>query len=89
MGYYDQAAVPIFDFFAHNFVICDHWFAALPTGTQANRLMAMSGESSLVDNARVLLPDQQLVYDWLDRHRVTWCAYQSGDFLPFFALMPR
>jgi len=88
MGYYDQAAVPIFDFFAHNFAICDHWFAALPTGTQANRLMAMSGESSLVDNARVMLPEQPLVYDWLDQHRVTWCAYQSGDFFPFFALMP-
>jgi phospholipase C len=89
MGYYDQAAVPIFDFFARNFAICDHWFAASPTGTQANRLIAMSGASSLVDNARVFLPDQQLVYDWLTQHGVAWCAYQSGDFLPFFSLMPR
>jgi phospholipase C len=89
MGYYDAAAVPIFDFFARNFAICDHWFSALPTGTQANRLMAMSGESSLVDNARVFLPDQPLVYDWLTDNGVTWCAYQSGDFLPFFSLMPR
>ena len=40
-----------FDFFARNFAVCDHWFSALPTGTQANRLMAMSGESSIVDNA--------------------------------------
>jgi phospholipase C len=89
MGYYDAAAVPVFDFFARNFAICDHWFAALPTGTQANRLMAMSGESSLVDNARVFLPDQPLVYDWLTQNRVSWCAYQSGDFVPFFSLMPR
>jgi phospholipase C len=49
----------------------------------------MSGASSLVDNARVFLPDQQLVYDWLSQHGVAWCAYQSGDFLPFFSLMPR
>ena len=88
LGFYDQHAVPVFDFLARNFTVCDHWFAALPTGTQANRLMAMSGESSIVDNAAVFLPDQKLVYDWLTDHAVTWCAYQSGDFLPFFSLMP-
>jgi phospholipase C len=60
----------------------------LPLGTQANRLMAMAGESRIVDNAPVLLPDQPLVYDWLTANKVTWCAYQSGDFFPFFSLMP-
>lgn len=89
MGYYDAAASPAVDFFARNFAICDHWFASLPLGTQANRLMAMGGESSIVDNAPLLLPDQDLVYDWLTRNKVPWCAYQSGDFLPFFSLMPR
>jgi phospholipase C len=89
MGYYTQDAVPIFDFFARNFTVCDHWFSALPTGTQANRLMAMSGESSIVDNAPANLPEQQLVYDWLTAHNVSWCTYQWGDFFPFFSLMPR
>jgi phospholipase C len=88
MGYYTEAGVPIFDFFARNFAVCDHWFSALPTGTQANRLMAMSGESGIVDNAPVYLPAQDLVYDWLTAHGVPWCAYQSGDFFPFFSLMP-
>lgn len=88
MGYYDQEAVPVFDFFARNFAVCDHWFASLPTGTQANRLMAMSGTSGIVDNAPVFLPEQDLVYDWLTAHSVTWCAYQSGDWFPFFSLMP-
>jgi phospholipase C len=88
MGYYAEDSVPIFDFFARNFAVCDHWFSALPTGTQANRLMAMSGESSIVDNAPVFLPRQDLVYDWLSAHGVTWCAYQWGDFFPFFSLMP-
>jgi len=63
MGYYTRDAVPTFDFFARNFVVCDHWFSALPTGTQANRLMAMGGESSIVDNAPVYLPAQDLAYD--------------------------
>lgn len=89
MGYYTRGAVPVFDFLARNFAVCDHWFSALPTGTQANRLMAMSGTSGLVDNAPLALPDQHLVYDWLTERRVSWCAYQCGDFLPFFSLMPR
>ena len=89
MGYYTATEVPAFDFFARNYTICDHWFSALPTGTQANRLMAMSGATSLIDNAPLFLPDQPLVYDWLTEHNVSWCVYQSGDFLPFFALMKR
>jgi phospholipase C len=88
MGFFDAQSVPVFDFFARNFCVCDHWFAPLPLGTQANRLMAMAGESLLLDNAGSFLPEQQLVYDWLTEHHITWCAYQAGDFLPFFSLMP-
>jgi phospholipase C len=87
MGYYTAGSVPTFDFFAQNFMVCDHWFAALPTGTQANRLMAMSGTTSIIDNAPLFLPDQELVYDWLTERNISWCAYQSGHYLPFFALM--
>jgi len=89
MGYYGRDAVPVFDFFAHNYVVCDHWFAALPAGTQPNRLMAMAGESKLADNASLFLPDQDLVYDWLNRNGVEWCAYQWGGYFPFFSLNRR
>jgi phospholipase C len=87
MGHYTAASVPMFDFFARNYTVCDHWFASLPTGTQANRLMAMGGATSIIDNAPLFLPDQPLVYDWLSEHGVSWCAYQSGHYLPFFTLM--
>ena len=89
MGYYTAHDVPTYDFFARNFAVCDHWFAALPTGTQPNRLMAMAGSSAILDNAKILLPDQHLVYDWLTEKKVSWCAYQWGDFFPFFALNGR
>jgi len=89
MGYYMAPEVPVFDFLARHYTVCDRWFSALPTGTQANRLMAMSGTTSLIDNARLFLPDQPLVYDWLTERGISWCVYQSGDFLPFFALMKR
>jgi phospholipase C len=88
MGYLDAKAVPTFDFFAKNYCVCDHWFSALPLGTQANRLMAMAGKSLLLDNAGALLSNQDLVYDWLTEKNIPWRAYQSGDFLPFFSLMP-
>lgn len=87
MGYYSGTAVPTFDFFAKHYCVCDRWFSALPLGTQANRLMAMGGASSILDNAGLFLPDQPLVYDWLSNNKINWCAYQSGDFLPFFSLM--
>lgn len=89
MGYYTAAAVPVLDFLARSFTVCDHWFSAIPTGTQPNRLMAMSGETSLADNTPYLLPDQELVYDWLTARGVSWCSYQSGPYLPFLSLMPR
>lgn len=89
MGYYDGPTVATFDFLARNYCVCDHWFCSLPLGTQANRLMAMAGESKLVDNAPLFLPEQPLVYDWLTKHGISWCAYQSGGFLPFFALMAK
>lgn len=79
--------MPVFDFLARTYTVCDHWFSALPTGTQPNRLMAMSGTTGITDNARLFLPDQPLVCAWLSEHGITWCAYQSGHFLPFFALM--
>jgi phospholipase C len=86
MGYYAASSVPTFDFFARNYCVCDHWFSALPLGTQANRLMAMSGESRLVDN-ETGVPDQPLVYDWLKRNAVKWRVYQAGGYFPFFTMM--
>jgi phospholipase C len=86
MGYYKAASVPIFDFFARNFVVCDNWFCPLPSGTQPNRLMAMSGKSRIKDNATLALPKQPLVYDWLNAHQIPWCSYQWAG-LPFFTLM--
>jgi phospholipase C len=90
MQYYTAETVPVTDFFAHNFAVCDRWFAPLPAGTQANRLMAMSGQSSIDTNVGnpAQFPDQQLVYDWLTQHKVRWRVYHQG-FFPFFALMPR
>ncbi len=88
MGYYTPVEVPITDFFASSYSICDHWFAPLPASTQPNRLMAMAGVSKIEGNKSFLeFPTQDLVYDWLKAHGVRWRVYHDG--IPFFMLMKR
>ncbi|HEY0455850.1 MAG TPA: alkaline phosphatase family protein [Verrucomicrobiae bacterium] len=84
MSYFGATEAPITDFLANNFTICDNWFSSLPSGTQPNRLMAMSG-ISVIDSNKTPLPFQELVYDWLNANNINWCVYHQG--IPFFTLM--
>jgi len=86
MGYFGAEQVPMSHFFSQQFAICDQWFAPLPAGTQPNRLMSMGGYSQ-IDVNHDLLPEQDLVYDWLDRRGVNWRVYHQG--IPFFTMMPK
>jgi len=85
MNYFGPTQVPMSDFLATKFTICDHWFCSLPAGTQPNRLIAMSG-TSMIDVNTTPIPEQELVYDWLTQHGVRWRVYHEG--MPFFTLMP-
>lgn len=84
MGYFTSGELPISDFFARHFCVCDHWFSAIPAGTQPNRLMAMSG-TTLIDKNVHILPYQPLVYDWLSERGISWRVYHEG--MPFFTMM--
>ena len=72
---------------AISFMVCDHWFAPIPTSTQPNRLMAMSG-FTLRDftGNQPNVTDQYLVYDWLKDKQTAWEIYCDGN--PFIAVMP-
>jgi phospholipase C len=85
--YYGAAQVPMTDFLARQFCVCDQWFACLPASTQPNRLMAASGYTLRDHTTSQLFDDQDVVYDWLDAHGVSWRVYSEG--FPFFALMPK
>lgn len=68
MGYYTSRELPVTDFLARNFLVCDRWFAPLPASTQPNRLMAMSGFTrSRVTGDSMLA--QELVYHSSSRRR--------------------
>ena len=73
--YYGAAQVPITDFLARQFCVCDHWFACLPASTQPNRLMATSGYTMRDHTISQLFDDQDVVYDWLDARGVSWRVY--------------
>ena len=78
--------LPVTSFLAAEYLTCDRWFAPLPTSSQPNRLMAFSGYSLLDKSPSGVLPAQDLVFDWLERHQVRWRVYSAG--LPSFTLMP-
>ena len=86
MSYFSAPQAPMNDFLARNFAICDRWFSSLPAGTQPNRLMSMSG-LSMIDVNHMILPEQELVYDWLTARGVSWRVYHQG--IPFFTMMPK
>lgn len=86
MGWFDGPDVPVLDFLARHFAVCSRWFSALPASTQPNRMMAMSGSTKRDDNV-FPLPNQRLVYDWLNERKIRWRVYSDGA--PFFMMMPQ
>jgi phospholipase C len=86
--YYGAANLPAMDFFAKHFCVCDQWFSCIPASTQPNRLIAMSGYALRDHTLQQFLDDQEnIIYDWLDLHGVSWRVYSED--VPFFTLMPK
>jgi phospholipase C len=93
--------IPITTFLADNYCVCTRWHASLPTDTQPNRLMAMSG-TTLIDNTHMsitnLLPSQFTILEWLAtnvKDRPGFAVYVDHGSIPLlgfpsnFLLMPR
>ena len=84
LGFQVPPGVPITRFLADEYLVCNKWFAPVPTGTQPNRAVAFTGNTMIEDNVTGLIPHDQLVLDWLTDHNVRWRVYHSG--LSFFLL---
>ncbi len=85
LGYLTPDSVFMSDFLARNYLVCDRWFAPLPTDTQPNRVMAFTGSATVDDTQTRLIPHRNLVFDWLKRRGVRWRAYHCGfSFFPLF-----
>jgi phospholipase C len=96
MGFYPLAstAVPAFHRLAGSFLICDHWFASVPSGTWPNRLFVHSGTSrgrvETYDDPfdpNLHLYDQNTIYELLQQAGKAWRIYHHG--LPQSLLLTR
>jgi phospholipase C len=62
MGYYTGKDLPTYEFFAHQFCVCDAWHASVPGDTWPNRLYSLAGREgekvhpSLLDRLKHLAP---------------------------------
>ena len=45
MAYHTAAQLPVYDYLAANFCVCDHWFCSVPGETMPNRCYAVAGTS--------------------------------------------
>lgn len=67
MNYFTPAQVPVTAWLAHNFAVCDQWFASVPTQTFTNRAFAHSAapavHKELDGHTFSLIDDAQYVTD--------------------------
>ena len=95
MGYHDSTQVPVYDHLANQFVVCDRWFASIPTDTFPNRLYANAGgaggllttpsDSSFTTNPPAYIV--QTVYEVMQAQGVDWNIFFSD--LPFTLVFQR
>jgi phospholipase C len=83
MSYYTETELPVYEFFANNFAVCDAWHSSHPGATQPNRFCAMTGQAPEKDNFD--LTDDRLgylketsIFDFLTAFGVDW-AYAEGN----------
>lgn len=86
MGYHTEKRAPVTHFLAREYMVCDRYFASLPTSTQPNRLMFYSGFTK-EDTTGGFLANQDMTLDWAEARGKTWRSYHLG--VSYFFLMPR
>jgi phospholipase C len=87
MAFLTPDAVPVCDFFAAEYLVCNRYHSSVPASTQPNRSVAYCGTTLVDDNVTGIIPHRKFIFDWLDKHGVRWRVYHSG--LSFFLLFGR
>jgi phospholipase C len=88
MGYYTAAQVPVYDFLAQEFLICQRWFAAHPGPTFPNRFYTLTGRLNRDAHGRFEFDNPhgndftpvftKTIFDHLTEHAVSWHYYEHG-----------
>jgi phospholipase C len=92
LNYYTPDQIPVFNAMAENFVLFDHWFAAVPGPTNPNRAYITSGTSrghGRNDNAfNVYGLPQKSIFQQLSEHGISWTNYQNSTTGPGLGFNP-
>jgi phospholipase C len=87
MGYYDGDQLPIYDFLARRFCVCDRWFCSLRGATFPNRLYAVAGRAAgSRDNASPPAYHLPSFVRHLDAAGATWRWYTHELFATIWAI---
>jgi phospholipase C len=85
VGYLTRNEVPVYDFLARQYCVCDHWFCSVPGATWPNRMFAVAGtaggETDIPETVLEGLWGKATVFRDLDRLGVTWSWYSSDPSL--------
>ena len=78
MGYYNASDLPMYDFLAQQFCVCDRCYSSVPGATWPNRLYAISGKAAgSRDSKRVPLYANKSFVRHLDRAQLSWKFYSA------------
>ena len=92
MASFTSDQLPVINFLAREFVVCDHWFSSLPGPTWPNRLFVHAATSGGLDDSPTALQSLETVlqgyrfaggtiFDSLERHGHKWSVVE-GDAFP-------
>ena len=87
MGYYDGDQLPVYDFLARRFCVCDRWFCSLKGATFPNRLYAVAGRAAgSRDNASPPAYHLPSFVRQLDAAGASWRWYTHELFATIWAI---
>jgi phospholipase C len=76
LSYQTGADVPVYDYLARNFHVCDRWFSSVPGSTWPNRLYAATGGSDgTLENRKPPIYELESFLRHLDAEDVPWRWY--------------
>lgn len=85
MMYYPNNSLPVFQYLADNFVLCDKWFSSVASCTWTNRAMSLAGTSNgvrvmmndITESAPIsdYLMENQTIFTLLEDKGINWNCY--------------
>lgn len=83
--------LPVLSSLAHNYAICDQWFASIPTQTFCNRSFVHAGTSSgYVNNGgggHLFVNDTPTIFDLLEAAERSWNVFHGGWLIESFTFL--